>query len=105
MALFGASLAHIGLMVFKPAGAAAHHLHALLPGTQIIAIGCGRIGKLYGHIGAAKCVALYVVHIVYVDDAHYFVSALTRYIFYHVAHFAVANQCNFHFVLCLSFLF
>ena len=47
-------------------------------------------------VSAAKGFALEVVHIVYVDDANDLVAALASNIFYHVAHFTVANQCYFH---------
>ena len=55
---------HIGLVVFHPAGGAAHHLDVVGKSAQIVAVGSRGVCELYGDVGRRKGGAVEVVLIV-----------------------------------------
>ncbi len=96
LAAFAAQPLHIVAVVLHPARGAAHNLHSLGKGTQVVAVGCGRIGKLYGYVSRGESIAVEVFLIVNVDYAHNLVAAVQGYLLYHLAHLAVADKCYSH---------
>ena len=60
MALLRTGPAHVGLMVGEPARTSAHHLHALFPSAEVVAVGGGGGGKLDGNVRTAECIGVEV---------------------------------------------
>ena len=59
--------------------------------AQVIAVCCLRGRKLYRHISTLEGLAVEVFLIVNVDNTHNFMSTAEGYLFYHLAHLAVAD--------------
>ena len=96
LALLRAHPLHLLAMVGNPSRTAAHHLHAVPEGLHVVVVGSMRCGKLYGHIGTLECIAIKILLVVNVDNAHYLVSTTQGYLLYHTAHLAVSYQRYFH---------
>ena len=52
--------------------------------------------ELDGNVGRTEGIALEVLLVVNVDDAHNLVAALLSNLLNHATHFAISYQCNFH---------
>ena len=91
-----AGLAHLVAVLLHPTRRTTHHLHALRPGFQVVAIGRLRSRELDGHIGRSKGLRIEVLLVVDVNDTHYLMATVQRDLFDHLAHLAVADQSYFH---------
>ncbi len=87
---------HVVLVVGHPSRRSAHHLHVVLKGPQVVAVGRCGVGKLYGHIGRCEGRAVKVVLVVHIDFADNFMAAGDGDLLNHVSHLSVADQCNLH---------
>ena len=57
---------------------------------DVIVIGGGRVGELYGYIGGRKLSAVESFRVVDINLANNLVATLQGYLLYHVAHLAIA---------------
>ena len=96
VALLRTGTAHVGLMVGEPARTSAHHLHALFPSAEVIAVGGGGGGKFDGNVRTAEGVGVEVAEVVCIDNRYNFVATLQGDFFNHVPHLSIAYQCYFH---------
>ena len=87
---------HISLVVFHPAGRAAHHLDIVGKSAQIVAVGSRGVCELYGDIGRRKGGAVEVVLVVDINLTNNLVATLQGDLLDHVSHLAVANQSYLH---------
>ena len=96
LASFFTCLFHIIAMLLEPSCAAAHNLHSCFPSPKVIAICRRRSSELNSNVSTCKCLALKVVLIVNVNDAHDLMTATEGNTLYHLAHFPISDKCNFH---------
>lgn len=98
---FRAETLHLVFVLSHPACAATDYLHIMLKRPHAVVERHMRSRKLDSHIGRAERLAVEILLVVHINDAHNLVTTTPSYLLYHVAHFAVSNERKFHF----SFIF
>ena len=96
MPFFAARPFHVGTVLLEPSRTAAHHLHPLFPGFQVVAVSSGGVGKFDGSVGTAERIGVEILRIIHIDNRHYLVATLQGDFLNHVPHLAVAYQSKFH---------
>ena len=78
-------------MLFHPSCRAAHHLHSLSPRLQVVAVsrlwGC----KFNGHVSAGKSLAVEILLVIDIDNAHNVMTTVFGNLLNHLAHLPVAD--------------
>ena len=106
LTLFGTHTTNIVAMLFHPSCRTRNHLHIMCKSAKIVAISSLWSCKLYGNISRSKFWRIEILLVVYIYNAYYLVSTVFGNLLNHLAHLAVAYQCNFHvFCVLCSILF
>ena len=77
-------------MFLEPPCRAAHHLHVVTEGTQIVVVCHVGGGELDGHIGTAECRTVEILLVVDVYDTDNLMAAADSNLLYHPTHLAVS---------------